>query len=303
MWRFAPVQKSGRKVKGTRKTPAMDKREVYLRQAEKAVKISFLDGLTKFKSNISADKLMEMYNKRDFAGIDQHIGWDKIEGALAPTKEAIAEAFDTSVDRAIETLGQDEVDPNYVATVQGRATQAKLKNRQRDYLTDLEDNKENIHQMIAQGVTDGRTPRSVALAIKSQIALTDTQQGAIDKFQQKLERQGVSPSAVARRVAAKERKSLAYRADMIAITETRVASAAAEQVVWQQQVKDGLLAKGTLRVWSAEPDACEAICRPMDGKTAKIDGTWTLPDNRKVNYVNESHPKCRCVQYLQDDDS
>lgn len=302
MWRFTPIYKSGRKVKQPNKQRTTDKREAFIRQAERAVKMSFVDGVTKFKKRISQDKLAQMYEQRDYTAMDQHIGWDELEGHLGKTSQAIDDIFDKSFDHAIKTLRADEVNPEYVNTVQTKGVQRKLKARQKKYLVDLKDNREGIHQMIAEGHKLGRTPRQVALSIKSQIALSDTQRKAVANFQAGLEQKGLSPSAIARRVASKERRMLNERANLIAITETRVAAAAAETVVWQKQAKDGLLDPSTVRVWAAEPDACEEICKPMDGTTAPLDGKWTLPGGRQVTYPAESHPRCRCVVFLQDGD-
>lgn len=303
MWRFAQIHKSGRKVKRPRKIAATDKREQFIRQAEKAVKISFVDGITRFKKRISQDKLADMYHARDYTGIDRHIGWDELEGHLEGTKKELAAVFDKSFDHAITTLSRDDVNPDYVPDIRTDAVQGRLEERQTAYLEDLKDVRQDIHRQVAEGHKLGRTPRAVALSIKSQVGLRQTQRDALVRFQKNLEtKTKLGPAAIAKRVAAKERRMINDRANMIAITETRVAAAAAETVVWQKQAQDGLLPPATLRVWSAEPDACAKICAPMHGKTAPIDGTWTLPGGREVAYVSESHPNCRCVQYLQDDE-
>lgn len=88
------------------------------------------------------------------------------------------------------------------------------------------------------------------------------------------------------------------RAEVIARTETMAAANAGQQEAWSQAVDSGLLTGDERQVWIVTPDdrLC-AICEPMDGETAPLDGTFDV-DGDDLDGP-PAHPNCRCTVALE----
>lgn len=85
--------------------------ERFMRQAEEAVRISFLAGITKFKRRLSVAKLSAMFLSGDYAALRETIPWDSLADDLAPVARELAKILNqaqarSSIDLDIST--QDE---------------------------------------------------------------------------------------------------------------------------------------------------------------------------------------------------
>lgn len=306
-WRFAPIQKARRVKRGPISKPTQARRETFLRQAESAVKVSFLDGITRFRQRIPKAELDQAYRDKDYSALRKVIPWHTLDEHLGGVADVLSQVAGTSAARAIPTLSSREVDQSNVQSLTRQNVVDQTADRKTKYMRDIarnigEEALDNVHQTIADGYKAGSSPAAVAANLRGSIGLTKPQSDALTAYQQGLEADPNNTTAqIAQLVKARSEQMLNYRAETIAITETRVAAAAAEQGVWMQQQKEGAIPATAQREWLAEPDACEKICLPMNGKIVGLDEPWVLPDGREVLLNSLSHPRCRCVETIVED--
>lgn len=81
---------------------------------------------------------------------------------------------------------------------------------------------------------------------------------------------------------------------LIARHETMSAVSAGQREAWAQAVEDDLLDGGVRRVWIATPIGACPVCEKLDGKMAKIGGTY--PGG---SLGPPEHVACRCTEGLQ----
>lgn len=134
-----------------------------------------------------------------------------------------------------------------------------------------------IQKMIGDAFDKGITPQQLTRMIAdSGIGLTDRQSQAVAKRRADLLEDGLSPDKVDARVERYANQLLRQRGEAIARTEIITANRVGAQDSWAQAAAEGLINLETAtQEWIATPGerTCD-ICEPLDGKTAKVGGTF-----------------------------
>jgi SPP1 gp7 family putative phage head morphogenesis protein len=154
-----------------------------------------------------------------------------------------------------------------------------------------------IRDVILNGFQNGKHPYEMAEEIQKIVGMTPGQVRAYQAFAANLAKGKQAASVQAALLGNYRREAIERRARNIARTETLRAANAGQQSLWRLADANGLLGPSAQRMWIATPDGRTCpFCRPMDGKTAPIDGVWSVE-----GYGIESpplHPSCRCAMGL-----
>ena len=135
-----------------------------------------------------------------------------------------------------------------------------------------------LRVFISEGIKDGKGLGEIAAQIRTRVGVNRIQAKALVNLERKLIDKGLSPTKIAREVNRKARLQQAYRAEMIARTETANAVSAG--------TLGGYDESGVEMVrFEASADACE-ICSFLDGNKYTI---------READGMIPAHPNCRCT--------
>lgn len=263
-------------------------------------KVDLVKGVTKFRNDVSTEDIARALARGSIKGVFETIPWHELPGALDPAMEQLADAAVKGSKSTIDALPK-HISTNLRYDVRNKQVAALLKTRTGEQITALQDGTlAAVRLATRRALTHGLSPRDVADEIKGSIGLNDRQAVALSNFRAGLLARGKhTDDQVDRLVDAYGARLLDQRAVMIARTEVRFATNAAQQAVWSAADKDGLLPPDSVRVWIVDGNPCPELCRPMNGKTARLGEAWTLPDGREVMVPTESHPHCYCVEQLR----
>lgn len=146
----------------------------------------------------------------------------------------------------------------------------------------------NIRNLIAMAIDEGLSPQDAARAIKETIGLTSAQGQAAMKYRQELLDSGLTLDKVESAFERYTEKLLNQRAETVARTEIMDALNEGKSEAFQQAQEEGYLSANATEELICDPDACEEICKPMEGMTVPLGGEW--PEGRPP-----FHPRCRCT--------
>ena len=123
------------------------------------------------------------------------------------------------------------------------------------------------------------------------VGLTPRQVRAIANFGMSLKASGIVGEDAAKRVAAYVSRSLAYRAETIAMDLMTRAFAAGQRALWAQASREGFIdPRKAVQQWVSLEDAC-IICGALDRVVVQIGqpfpGGYMGP--------GDPHPRCRCM--------
>lgn len=154
--------------------------------------------------------------------------------------------------------------------------------------------RKTIREIIAEAIEDGSTPAEVARRIKNEIGLTPQYAGAVRNYRKKLLASGKSAKEANTLSQKYAERLLRKRAQTIARTEIAMATNAGQHEFWRQMRDNGAIPVTAMRMWiTAKDEKTCAICGPMDGQLAPIDGVWS-----GVYSEAHAHPNCRCTSGL-----
>jgi len=159
-----------------------------------------------------------------------------------------------------------------------------------------------IRTMVAEAFQEGIPARTLGRLIRPLIGLNERQAKAVVTFGLNLMAEGVSVAETDERMERYAQRSLRFRAEMIARTETMRAANRGQELNWESAVEEGLIDRTQLvREWITTPDdrLCP-LCEPQDGLRAKIGEPFALrqPAEGLADTPNEIHPMCRCAEGL-----
>ena len=140
------------------------------------------------------------------------------------------------------------------------------------------------------------TPAQAAKTIRSTVGLTPKLTDAVVSFQGDLVADGVALPRAQAQAGKYAEKLRAYRADMIARTETVTAANQAQQATWHDAAAEGLISvQNSVRVWHViDDDRLDLlVCAPMDEQRVSLNQPFVTGDGRYV-YTPAAHPGCRC---------
>lgn len=162
---------------------------------------------------------------------------------------------------------------------------------------------EAMIDVVRTSFEDGGHPYAQARRIRAleNFGLTTRQNAAVRNYRRALEEAGTVGPQLERLVERYRRKTLRYRSENIARTETIRASEAGHQEAWRQAADAGLYdPAGARRQWVVTPDdrLCP-ICRAVPGMNpggVGINQEFATPEGPRTN--PPLHPHCRCSQVL-----
>lgn len=190
------------------------------------------------------------------------------------------------------------------------------KTRSANLITGItEDTRRSIRRVMGQAMSEHLSIDQTAALLRKIIGLSGNQADAIYNLREEiqdnpgriLQRQnlkfkvpatGATPSYLDGATGRYASRLLFNRARNIARSETMLASNEGQRQLWLQAVEADLIDPSTRRRWISTPSprTCE-LCRSMNGRTASIEGFFTLPDGTKVRNAH-AHSQCRCAEGL-----
>lgn len=296
------IDKARKLVRGKR-TPAAEKE--FRRQSSIAermatpFKADLIEGVRTFRKDIDVDDLAYAVRTGKTDAVMQTIPWDKLDRRLAPVAQHLRDAAAASADSAAKALPR-EVSNDLRYDPRNRRIDAAVDTRIEALNITVQDGgKEAIRQALRRAMVQGLRPDRVAAEIRDSIGLNDRQAIALANFRQGLAQTGKhSDRVVDKMTAAYENRLLDQRAIMVARTEVRHLTNAAQQDVWASAATDGLIPDDARRQWIVDGRPCPELCWPMRNKTVALGQPWVLPDGRRIMVPTESHPHCECVEML-----
>lgn len=156
---------------------------------------------------------------------------------------------------------------------------------------------ETVRDLIATGISEGRTIRTTAKLLRDVIGLTSRQGESLIKLREKLDEEGVTGKDQDDEVEARYDELLKRRADVIAHNETMLASNTGQQILWDEALDEGLLTGNEMKEWLITPDdrLCP-ICAAMENVQVGMDEEFDV-DGEMVS-TPPGHVGCRCTMGL-----
>jgi hypothetical protein len=281
------------------------------------IRAAVVSAFHKFRASVPVAAMTADIKRRDFIAAAGHVNVPALQQDLRGAFNSIA-----SVHRAGAELGATQI----TTAKQRRAALSKalafdaandepdsfafnlysqdvlddLRDYQDVFISGLtEDVRQAVFEAITEGVADGIDPADVADSIRGLIGLNERQAVAVENYRDNLENGTASYSddAIDGMVDAYIDSSLAYRAGMIAQTESNRAANLGLQHSYQQAVDNGVFpADAVKKFWLLNMDerTCE-ICRGI--ADANADGIGIAEsfdsDDGPVD-IPPIHPNCRC---------
>jgi len=152
-----------------------------------------------------------------------------------------------------------------------------------------------IQKMIEEGYAEGRSPGQTAKLIEDVIGLDDRRAGALVKYRDELVADGVTGSELDALVEKERALKIKSRALAISRTETIRAASEAQDLIWEEAVKQRQIDDIYEQVFVASPQACVKICRPLHLTRAPIGGEFPPPGGKGPPI----HPNCHCGRRLE----
>jgi hypothetical protein len=165
-----------------------------------------------------------------------------------------------------------------------------------DLSTNLTKSTKEVLRNIIQNAVEGNISRvQASKQIRQYVGLLPAHKSAVDKYLDSMIQNGVKPALAQKRADKYAQRLLKYRSETISRTEVARAVGEGQTAMWKQMRDDSLLPPEAKRVWITGYDerVC-AICGPMDGVEADIDGFWTTSRGMS-EYPSQTHPNCRCT--------
>lgn len=157
--------------------------------------------------------------------------------------------------------------------------------------------KQALKDSIEDAYKYGRPPRKLAKEIAENIGMNASQNRAYLNLRVKLEADGLTKSAIDKRLAAYKKKAIKERAQTIAITELSESTNYAQREYWRQADEKGFIPADAKKTWlSIIDDRTSKICRNGNGGLNNV----TIPYKKLFTDVNgnkhfgpPAHIKCR----------
>ncbi len=268
----------------------------------RGVSLDLKNGLRKFKSRIDSEKIYQAWLSGNWSKTLEYVPWEQLPTDLAPAGEGLQRTLENSATFSKKAL-PPQVNENLRFDNRNPRIRDVMLHRTASLVVNIEqDTKNVIHAAVARSFDQALTPRRVADIIKPSIGLYPGQVKALMTYQYGLETQGLPRDKVMSQVDAYHDRLLDYRAKMIARTETRIATNAGQQAVWDAAADQGLIDRGsTMKRWIVDGAPCP-VCEPMEGVEVGLNEQWliTYPDGStdEVDIPTESHPNCMCGMEL-----
>lgn len=177
--------------------------------------------------------------------------------------------------------------------------------------------RKRIQSIVADNALSGRGPgaavdrisdalrqTAVSREVRNQIGLNRQQVVALHNYEDDLKaNSGHSAEKIDALVDKRSDALLADRAQLIAVTETRVAQGNAQVQAWLAMQEQGLIGPNSRKIWTLGWEhPCPDICEPADGVSVLLDEMFTLGKGVQAFAGGGGHPRCKCLMLLWDPD-
>lgn len=154
---------------------------------------------------------------------------------------------------------------------------------------------ESIREIVAGGFEAGRTALDNARLVRDVIGLDDRRAAALERYALELEAKGVGEVQRLALIERERKKKLTSRARAISSTEGVRAASRAQDIIWEEGVREGQIDGVYEQEWVASPGACPR-CRALAGARAPIGGEFPFPGGKGPP---DPHTHCRCGRRLR----
>lgn len=296
IWFRQPVAKARRPKWKVTRTKA---RLMSLQHAMKSsVKVSFIDGIDKFKSRVNPEDVYQAWLSGHYDRIRQAVPFATMGDDMSSLDDAVSGGYIGFGNLGIKTLPAPVVN-SLRYDVQNPRIDRFISVRTAELVTRIEKDTERVIQdAVRRSFTQALDPRRVADRIVGSIGLVPRDASAVQNMEAMLVQEGLSPERVSELTSAYEDRLLNSRALSIARTETAFAQNYGQLYVWQDAQSQGLLSRDSRKVWNTSDDPCAEVCAPMDGVDVGMAEAWTLSNGDIVDVPNEAHPNCECYMTI-----
>lgn len=276
-------------------------------------------------------------SQNELPDIEQAIASGDDKAIVASVKEA-AERFAADVHAGYTTAGQesaswlnDLVDNSVRFDATADRAAAWAADNSATLVQGLTDEaRQTVRQIIADGVRNGQNPRETARDIRASLGLTPNQAAAVQSYRRSLEsgdyanalsRQlsdgrddktvraaqakdvDIDPDRIDAMVERYRGNMVAYRAEVVARTESQRAAHAGNQEAFQQAIDNGDIEADALeRQWNTAHDPrVRSSHKAMDKQKRKLGDSFETGDGVQLAYPGdpdapiEETAQCRCV--------
>ncbi|RYF52413.1 MAG: hypothetical protein EOO38_00310 [Cytophagaceae bacterium] len=185
-----------------------------------------------------------------------------------------------------------------------RFVSGETRARMRSYMKDLfGPQKRSITAAIQDGVTRNISTADVAARIINEIGLTERQGKAVKNAYSNAITAGLSDEQAQAESERVSERMLKYRADTIAVTETRTLSETIKTGEWLSLEGEGQLGSNPTVTWilGALDDKTCSRCIAVSNTSMPLGTFFTLDDGTEC-LPGFAHPRCRCYSMLTTDD-
>lgn len=295
-----------------------------MRQQQPLIADKFMEIVAALSASLDFDFLINLVEsgqtQRMFAQVE--LAAARLAGAASKVYVTAGEEAAKYVSHTLEVI-VDFNQVNEYAVQQIRLNQLRMVRE----LT--ESQRQAVHDLLIQGVSEGKNPREVARAIRDSIGLTQKQTEAVSNYRRLLEGNSaealdrelrdrrfdpsvrgaistgtaLSPGHIDRMVARYRERMLQYRAETIARTEALRAAHEGTEEMYRQAIEAGLLEPHSLiRTWHTKLDGRERDSHhDMNGQQRGVLESFQSPSGALLRYPGDPNApaaeivQCRCV--------
>lgn len=291
------------------------------------IRSAFLAAISDVVDNVTLQRVIDAIKAGDVEAAFRELGFS--QAAMRPLTAAIERAYERGGVFTVDNFPKRVTRGIFRFDVRDSRAEAWLRDKSSTLVTSLtEDTRQNVRNVITQGMEAGRNPRSVALDIVGRVdpttkkrvggivGLTANQEEWVfntrrdllelnehyftrelrDKRFDGIVRKAIesgtplSPETVDKLVGRYRDKALKYRGDMIARTEALQSLNASEYEAIKQAVAAGITREqDVVREWdSAGDDRVRWSHRKMDGQRVGLDEPFTTPSGAKMRFPGDT---------------
>lgn len=273
------------------------------------IQASVTRGITRLRGHIDLRELLLAIQVGDLEKVRRLVPIDKIEQELFALNEIYSrgielggkasEKFFTSV---VESLIPNIQKPEFTFDTSNPRVRNFINRQSASLVQQVSgETRKAIQQTIGFAIDSGLPPRQSAQMIADSIGLTTRQALSIGKQRSKLLFEGIPQNTVEAIIQRRVDKTIRYRSQMIARTESLRAANFGQQAVWEQALDQGIIQnKEAYKVWVVTDDEhlCCNVCQPMRGKRARISEQFILSNGDSIDQP-PAHPNCRCATTIE----
>lgn len=262
------------------------------------IKVSLLNGLTRFMSRVKLYELAQAVERNDLASLDKIISWDKLSAEFTEIEEPVHDAIISSGKHSQKYLPKI-IKPEISFDSTNPRIALWIKNNTAKQVTNITENGiKAIGNMVRRSFDEGLPYRQSAMLIRDSIGLNEKQGQALFNYHKNLVDQGVKGRRVEEMTERYSKELLKYRTEMIVRTESIRAVNYGQMELWNQAGDLGLVnLDRDEKEWVVTPDdaLCE-YCEPLSGMRVRINGVF----DSELGSVSAPplHPACRCSMSL-----